>query len=358
MPPFWIVKREFRRIVEQVKFPFLAASVPVLRLMHDLRKSRTSRITPGAQLRGPKVALFLLFQPKGLLPSTFETCRHLMSKGFSCLIVSNTALSEKDRLALAPYCFAMLERRNFGYDFGGYRDGILHLLETPESIERLLVMNDSVWFPTLANEDFLDNVLSQTTDLYGAVLAKRKRRDGGDHVQSYAFAFSKTILQSPAFHDYWRSLPVSNNRRWTVRQCECGMTSYFRQLGFSVGARWDFNDVVAAVGRLSDDDLVALLQLDARLKYNSSSVIGPPIISRGRAGWRTEAEAYVRSREFRKFILLLHPALLVEMNFPFLKKSFERRYAEHRPIYDETLGDRCDPIMLAEIANWDRKTAA
>ncbi len=358
MPPLWIVKREFRRTLDQVKFPFLLASAPVLRLMHDRSKARTSRLTAGAQMRGSKVVVFLLYQPKGLLSSTFETCRHLAAKGFSCLIVSNAALSADDRAALGPHCFAMLERRNFGYDFGGYRDGILHLLASPEPIERLLVLNDSVWFPTLAHEDFLDHVLTQTTDLYGAVLARQKRRGAGDHLQSYAFAFSQAAVQSPAFANYWHSLPICNNRRWTIRQCECIMTGYFRARGFSVGARWDFTDVVAAIGRLSDNDLVALLQLDAKLKQKHSLALGPLIANRGQPGWRDEVEMYVRSPEFQKFILLQHPATLAEMNFPFLKKSFERRYTMHRPIYAETQRDRCDPVMLAEIANWDRKTAA
>ncbi len=358
MPPLWIVKREFRRTLDQAKFPFLMASAPVLRMMHDRSKSRTSRLTTGTQMRGPNVVLLLLYQPKGLLPSTFETCRHLAAKGFSCLIVSNAALSGDDRAALAPYCFEMLERRNYGYDFGGYRDGILHLLASPEPMEHLLVLNDSVWFPTLAHEDFLDHVLTQTTDLYGAVLAKRKRRDAEDHLQSYAFAFNQAVVQSPAFANYWHNLPVSDNRRWTIRQCECKMTSYFRARGFSVGARWDFSDVVAAIGRLSDDDLVALLQSDANRRQNRAKIVAPLIARRGQPGWRSEAEAYIHLPCAGKFILLLHPAALAEMNFPFLKKSFEPNYTEFRPLYAQVLQARCDPIVLAEIAKWDRKTAA
>lgn len=355
MPSLWVVKREMRRVLDQAKFPFLLATAPVMRLMHDRSKLRSSRITPGTRLRGAKVALFLLYQPKGLLPSTIETCRHLAAKGFSCLIVSNAALSDQDRAALAPYCFTMLERPNFGYDFGGYRDGIiLHLLDTAEPMDRLLVLNDSVWFPTVAHEDFLDRVSTQTADLYGAVLAQRKRRDGGDHVQTYAFAFSQKVMQSEAFANYWSSLPICNNRRWTIRQCECKMTSYFRDSGFSVGARWDFNEVIAAVGRLSDDNLVGLLQLDAKLKLNRTSSIEALIARQGQSGWRVEVEAYVRSPDFRKLILSLHPAALAEMNFPFLKKSFDRHYATHRPIYARVLRESCDPIMLTEIAKWDR----
>ncbi|MDZ4308961.1 MAG: rhamnan synthesis F family protein [Cypionkella sp.] len=357
MPPLWVVKRELRRTLDQVKFPFLMASAPVLRMMHDRSKSRTSRITPGAQVRGPKVVVFLLYQPKGLLPSTFETCRHLAAKGFSCLIVSNAALSDEDRVALAPYCFQMLERRNFGYDFGGYRDGILHLLETPEPIERLLVLNDSVWFPTLASEDFLDHVLTQPTDIYGAILTQPKRRGKPAHLQSYAFSFKGKIVQSPNFLKYWRELSISSNRKWTISQCECKMTSYFSNLGFSVGARWSSDQFFTSLIDLNDDKLAALLQLNADLKEGRDKVVSPILARRNEPDWRAAALAYAHSTDFRNF-LQLHPALQEAMNFPFVKKSFEQRFCMHRSIYAQVLSDRCDPVMLAEIANWDRKTAA
>lgn len=354
MPPFWVVKRELLRVLDYAKFPFLAAISPIRRRLHDRDKGRTNRITPGAQPRGPNVVLFLLFQPKGVLASTFETCRHFAEKGFGCLIVSNVALSDKDRAALAPYCFEMLERRNFGYDFGGYRDGILHLLDGGVQIDKLLIMNDSVWFPTFADEDFLDHVLTQTTDLYGAVMSQRKSRVTDRYVQSYAFAFNGKIVQSPAFATYWRGLSVQSNRQWTIRQCERKMSLYFRLHGFSNGARWDFDDVAAAISRLGDDDLVALLQLEAKMGRKRALVIASLIGRRGEPSWRTEVETYVRSADFRKYILLLHPAALAEMNFPFLKKSFEQHTALLRPIYAQVLQDRCTPIMLAEIANWDR----
>ncbi|GLS85845.1 LPS biosynthesis protein [Cypionkella aquatica] len=354
MPPLWIVKREVRRTLDQAKFPFLIASAPIFRKLHDRRKSRTSRLTMGSRTRGPNVALVLLYQPKGVLASTFETCRYLSAKGYSCLIVSNAVLSEGDRATLSPYCFEMLERPNFGYDFGGYRDGILHLLNSEVPMKGLLVLNDSIWFPTLSGEDFLDHVMAQKADIYGAVMARPKRRSAPNHLQSYAFAFGQSLVESPEFADYWRNLPVCNNRRWTIRQCECKMTEHFRQRGFSVGARWDFAEVVAAIGRLSDDDLVALLQWDARRRKNRALVVTPLLALRGQPEWRKQAEDYIHLPCAGKFILLLHPALLAEMGFPFLKKSFEANYTKFRPIYAQVLEGRCDPIVLAEVAQWDR----
>jgi hypothetical protein len=171
----WVIRRELARSAKHFKFPFYSITAPIQRYLHDRSKSQKSRFSPGLQPRGAQLALYLLHQEDGLLASTFATCQHLASKGFSTLIVSNTPLSAPDRQALAPYCFAMIERPNFGYDFGGYRDGILWLMENPEPVTRLFLLNDSVWFPTLSGEDFLTQLLTSDCDLYGAIMSQRKR---------------------------------------------------------------------------------------------------------------------------------------------------------------------------------------
>lgn len=355
MPPFWVVKRELLRTLDHAKFPLLAAIAPIRRRLHDATKAQSSRVTQGQQLRGPRVAVYLLYQPNGLLPSTIQTCRHLTDKGFTTLIVSNAALSEHDRALLSPFCFTMLERLNFGYDFGGYRDGILHLLDTATPVDRLFVLNDSVWFPTVANEDFLDQVLIQDADLYGAVQAQAKRHLEDRYVQSYAFAFKGAVVHSAAFATYWRGLNIQSNREWAVRTCERKMTAFFRAHGFTVGARWDCETIAETVSKLSDEEIAALLQLEAVLE--NKSVVNASSLTRlkNQMGWRKEAEAYIRSPAFRKFILLLHPATLAKLNFPFLKKSYERRFSLMRLVYADEFKYLCDPIMMAEIAKWDRK---
>jgi hypothetical protein len=350
-----IFKREVLRIWQQAKKPPLRTFAPLRRWMHDQSKSRTIHLTKGAQVRSPKIALFLLFQPKGLLPSTFQSCRHLAEKGFTCLIVSNAKLSDADRESLKPYCFEILERPNFGYDFGGYRDGILHLLDASDPIDRLLLLNDSVWFPTFSGEDFLDHVLAQETDIYGAVMSQRKSKKIENlYVQSYAFAFSANIIKSTVFEKYWRNLAVLSDREWTITECERKMSGSFRQHGFTLGARWTFDDVVEAVGRLAEEDIIAVLQLEAEVHEKRRPVIAEWIARRGEPNWREGVKAYIASRNFRKFILMLHPVVQAEMQIPFLKKSSELEFVYVRRAYLKTMRERCDPIVFAEITQWDR----
>ena len=353
MVQMWVIKRELARSVKHLKFPLYFISAPIQRYLHDRSKSQKIRLSPGFQPRGAQLALYLLHQEDGLLASTFSTCQHLAAKGFSTLIVSNTRLSAADRQALAPYCFAMIERPNFGYDFGGYRDGILWLLESPELVTHLLLLNDSVWFPTLSGEDFLAQMLASDCDLYGAIMSQRKRHVNDRYVQSYAFAFSGKLVRAPLFKRYWQRLNLQTDREWTIRHCERKMTGVFRSAGYKVGARWDFSDLERALAQLSDADLISVLQLEAKLEQKRGEVIGPLISRHGQIGWRAEAEAYINSPSFRKFILLLHPSVWLPLNFPFLKKSKERRFAQHRPYFIQSIGPQCNSVMLAEIERWD-----
>ena len=353
MLPMWKVKREILRAKDHVRFPFIAMSGPMRRGWHDFRKDRTSRYTAGQAPVGPNVVLYLLYQPKGLLASSVETCRYFAAKGFSVFIVSNAPLSDADRSTLCGLSFGVLERENFGYDFGGYRDGILHLLDAGVQMDKLLIMNDSVWFPTFAGEDFLDHVLAAKTDLYGAVLSQRKQHMAQRHLQSYAVSFGKKLLASADFAQFWRKLTLSSNREWTIRNCEVQLTVHFRKLGYTLGARWGFESLGAVLDKLSDAELKDLLRLEAELERKRAPTINALIANYGSETWRAKVTEFVDSHKFRKQIMLLHPAALSQMNFPFMKKSREPFYGVLRPLYAKWLADKCQPTMLTELSHWD-----
>ncbi|OOZ36337.1 hypothetical protein BOW51_07730, partial [Solemya velesiana gill symbiont] len=40
------------------------------------------------------IAIFLVYQPQGILISTIKTCNHLVANGYSVFVISNAQLSE------------------------------------------------------------------------------------------------------------------------------------------------------------------------------------------------------------------------------------------------------------------------
>jgi len=145
--PVWKLKRELARIGQKLRMPFSLIRALVSKHFYDRNKPNLIRLIAGKIALHPDVAIALIYQPTGLQDSLIETCRHLVSNGFSPFIVSNAPLNNHDRARLSEQSFLIMERSNFGYDFGGYRDRILHLLDVGIFPSNLLVINHSIWFP-------------------------------------------------------------------------------------------------------------------------------------------------------------------------------------------------------------------
>lgn len=91
-----------------------------------------------------------------------------MEKGYAPFVVSNLPLPEVERGRLLPSVWRYIERSNFGYDFGGFRDAVLELASDLPRMERLFFLNDSTWSPLPGGQDWLDAVESLGVDFAGA----------------------------------------------------------------------------------------------------------------------------------------------------------------------------------------------
>jgi len=340
------VRRELRRIYLQLRLWPDAWAGARRKARHD--RDKPFRITQGAQGPQADVAIFLLYQPKGLLASTYATCRHLTEKGFAVIAVSNVPLSDHDRAGLAAVSHRVIERPNFGYDFGGYRDGVLHVLETGTIPDNLLILNDSIWFPVLQNDPFLDQLRAQEADLYGPILHK-------GHLQSYMFSFKARVVGSPHFRDYWQNLPLTDNKVGVVRGGEMKMTGQIAAGGFTVAAQATTQDMVAAITALPDADLARILRYD--LDNDTGLGRGLRGLDLQSPGWADAARARVRALAGKRYLLKDHPDLLLgALALPILKKDRAPQYVrQRRDLAQGALQSRLEPAVLAEVKAWDRR---
>lgn len=217
MIPRWKIKRELQRI--QQRFGEIPHRIfgPARTRRYDANRKDAIRITVGGSLLGAKVAVYLLWQPGELLESTIALCKQLAIRGYSTLIVSNAPISEKDKARLVPLVWHILERPNVGYDFGGYRDGILFLWEKNVRLERLLLFNDSVWFVPTPMGEALDIFESSEDEVFGTVVRRKKEKNW---IESYFFSFSKAVFESRAFSGFWRNYILSDNKYIVIRKGE------------------------------------------------------------------------------------------------------------------------------------------
>ena len=335
---FWKVRREVFRFGKQARalpedvFNYLFAT-----WYYDWKIANQIDRFDGKLPKSNRIAIFLIFPTSGLLDSHLHTLAYFRSKGYATLVVSNLPLSEKDKNTLSENCWRFMERPNFGYDFGGYRDGVLSLTKALPHLERLVFINDSVWFPLPHSRDWLDDVEDLQVDFAGAasnfgtprpeVHAFRslkwsystQHRDF--HICSFAICLRPNVLKHEKFLSFWQGLRLTNKKKRTVRRGEIGFTQWALRHSFSVGTTLDVSDL--------DRELAALGE--ARLREVAVALIIPenPKLSQLRQDL-TEDPKTTR-QDLEKLILLavsrqgasyaLAAYSTREKGFPFLKKS-------------------------------------
>lgn len=261
LPPFWKVRRELDRIATQT-----ARSVgryvhdPIRKPIYDWTARWRQQITRGSLPLTDRVAVFVVFQPKGLAASIHLTLQHLRQNGFSVLVVSNGPLRADDRATLAANAALVMERPNVGYDFGAYRDGIRHLWSLGHDLSRLVLMNDSTWFPLRRDDDSLARMEALGADLAGHIFkTENEEKRGNDHVEAHLLMISKDFLRSQEFKSFWTRYAMSDRRSTTVKFGEKAFSQLALGSGRTVRTLMGREWLLATLGRLEDSDLKVVL---------------------------------------------------------------------------------------------------
>lgn len=183
------------------------------------------------------------------MQSHLAALKALRSNGYSTLVVSNLPLSGIDRARLSPHVWKVIERPNFGYDFGAYRAGLRAIATRQEQLQRLILINDSVWFPLPGGADWPMRAEALGVDFAGAVSngavslpetaewrGFQWRHDPTSpdyHYCSFALSFGPAALRHPAFRRFWAKLRLTDDKFHTVRRGEVGLSHALVGAGLS-----------------------------------------------------------------------------------------------------------------------------
>lgn len=272
--PTWKAKREVVRIGSQIReLPGFVWEYAALRLRYDWQAARLRRTHDGDVPLGREVAIYLIFPAGGLLGSHLSMLRTLKAQDIAPVLVSNLPLSGESLATLRPLCARIIERPNVGYDFGGYRDGVLDLADRLSRLDRLYILNDSTWMVD-APRTWFEDVRDRDVDFCGATSNYGVKRynahnfremvwDFSDrhpnfHYASYALSVGRRILRDPDFLSFWRRFRLSNHKKRTVRRGEIGLTQWVLAKGYSHAATCPDAGLDAEIAALDDDALEAL----------------------------------------------------------------------------------------------------
>lgn len=339
MIPLWKVQREVRRLFSSLG----ALPEAVLTLLFGARYydlCLAGRITqmPGTQPKGARRAIYLIFPANGLLASHERSLRYLGKKGVATTVVSNLPMSEPDKARVLALCHSYIERPNFGYDFGGYRDGVLSLQGAFPEITQLILLNDSSWFPITDATDWLEDVDAVDVDFAAAAsnyglprpdpesfrdINFEYRTDHRNfHYCSYALSFGARMIRHPGFLRYWKTYPLSNSKKRTVRRGEIGLTQWALRNGMTHGATLDIAHMDQHLSRLDEDRLrqiaAALIVMDDRRMRQVQTGIDGKLAQMS----KKDVIGFILTAAARKGVSYATAEFnIFEAGFPFLKKS-------------------------------------
>lgn len=270
--PLWKLRRELFRAIRQMRAaPRIFLGYLFATRYYDLFLAGKIARTPGHVPASSKVAIYLIYPERGLQPSHRRGLEYLLSKGYAPIVVSNLPLRDVDRAQLLPLCHICIERPNFGYDFGGYRDGILTIMADMPKLDRLLLINDSTWFALPGRSDWIEE--SEAMGVNMAAAASNygiPRVDAGDyrkirwhyvkthknfHFCSFALLFAHRVLEDPNFARFWRKFRLSSDKKRTVRRGEIGLSQWILSRGFTTGVPYDIARLQEDIEKLDDKRL-------------------------------------------------------------------------------------------------------
>ncbi len=333
------IKRELLRVLRQPKqWPNDFLSYVGGARYYDWVLAYKAQLRHGEQDVGEKVAVFLIFPSQGLKPSHLRSLRYLAEKQYKTILVSNLALSDADLEQALPLCERFIQRPNFGYDFGGYRDGVLAALNAAVAPKRLLLLNDSTWFPIIDGADWVGDIERLDLDFSAAAsnfgvprpdpaqfktMSFDYRTDHKRfHYCSFALAFGPRVLKDPDFRRFWKRFPLTNKKKSTVRRGEVGLTAWALRKGYTHGATFDMASLEEALFELPEDRLreaarYLIVPEDERMKTVLLETL--PMLDAMPKGQCVNLILTTIARQGVSYASAYFN--IVERGFPFLKKS-------------------------------------
>ncbi len=191
-----------------------------------------------------RIALYVHFSATGQISEMVR--RHLYwlgQSGFTIVFVSMAErIPEAEWQAVRQLCALVVQRRNFGLDFGAWRDLLPEVRRRWQAPEELLLVNDSVLGPIHPIAPLIDAMRAGGDGLFGLT----ESLQGGPHLQSYMLL----VRGQSAVHDvmhFIQTLYVSHSKWLLVQLSEIRLARWMRRRGHRVAALFGYQRLVEAV---------------------------------------------------------------------------------------------------------------
>lgn len=185
-----------------------------------------------------RLGIYCFYDKYGHAASFIKTfLDDLMDNLDDLVVVVNGQLSDQARQLFSEYTKTIIVRENKGLDVAAYKQAILTLgWEKLESYDEVICLNDTVMGPVYPFREMFACMDRKDVDFWGITAYAGETVDKEQiptHLQAYWHAYRRSLVSSPAFHEYWETMPLRKDYAEVTRKHEMTFTKHFTDLGFT-----------------------------------------------------------------------------------------------------------------------------
>ena len=185
-----------------------------------------------------RLGIYCFYDKYGHAASFIKTfLDDLMDNLDDLVVVVNGQLSDQARQLFSEYTKTIIVRENKGLDVAAYKQAILTLgWEKLESYDEVICLNDTVMGPVYPFREMFACMDRKYVDFWGITAYAGETVDKEQiptHLQAYWHAYRRSLVSSPAFHEYWETMPLWKDYAEVTRKHEMTFTKHFTDLGFT-----------------------------------------------------------------------------------------------------------------------------
>lgn len=191
--------------------------------------------------RATSIALYAHFSRSDRVSEmVFRQLRAVRDAGFTVVFVSAAdVIRGEDWQKLLEICAIVLQRQNFGLDFGGWRDAVPELRRAWPDASEVLLLNDSVLGPIQP----LGPIVAAMREGGNGVFGLTESLQGGAHLQSFfLLARGKPVVADLLL--FLRQLYVGHSKWLLVQRAELRLGRWMQARGHRVAALFGYDRVV------------------------------------------------------------------------------------------------------------------
>lgn len=229
--------------VAAAKYRFLFSKKPsILSIENGMRRHESKNY-----------ALFLIYQPQKIAWYVKNAIDSLNEVGINIIIIVNSKPNKSQLSYLKENSIVVILRDNLGFDIGGFRDSTIYLNSLQIEIDRVIYLNDSIYFFKSGLTDLFARLATTKSD----ICAPFENWEIHYHIQSFCFSISGRIFRTARFQKFWESYLPVNSRLWAINKGEVGLSRTMVPLAESI-------DIIYRPNKLRGS-LSEIQNLDSRL---------------------------------------------------------------------------------------------